>query len=135
MESNKYPEIKDRVKAVLFDSLIIIFAMFIISDLFSRFDNVPNEYRMIAFIFVFFLYDPIAVAFFGGTIGHHINEIEIKRESSTEKNIYIHNALIRFAVKFFLGWLSFITINSSDKKRAIHDMISGSVVVYKEVEN
>ena len=130
MESVKYPEIIDRVKAMFFDFLVMVFAMFIITDVFSRFENVPNEYRMIAF--VFFLYDPIAVAFFGGTIGHHINLITIKRESNIKKNIYIHSALIRFTVKLFLGWLSFVTINSSDKKRAIHDMIAGSVVVFKE---
>jgi len=78
MGSVKYPEIIDRVKAVFFDFLVMVFAMFIITDVFSRFENVPNEYRMAAFVFVFFLYDPFAVAFFGGTIGHHINQITIK---------------------------------------------------------
>ena len=132
MDEYKYPVLKDRIKAAFFDSIVIIIAMFIISDLFSRFENVPNEYRIIAFILIFFIYDPFAVAFFGGTIGHHINEIEVKRRDDISRNIQIHNALIRFLFKAVFGWLSFITMNMSNKNRAIHDIFAGSIVVYKK---
>jgi len=128
----KYPNISDRVKAAIFDSLIIIFALFIVSDLLLRFSEVSGDIKLIIFILVFFLYDPIAVAFFGGTVGHHINKIKVVREDNHNKNIFILSAILRFAVKALLGWLSFLTINSSETKRAIHDIISGSVVVFKE---
>lgn len=132
MKKIEYPNIKDRVKSAFFDSLVVMFMMYIASDIFLRFENVSDGFRIAIFVIVSFLYDPIAVAFFGGTIGHHINNLKIKREGNTDKNILIHAALIRFLVKVLLGWLSFLTVNSSDKRRTIHDMVVGSVVVFKD---
>jgi len=132
MKNIKYPNIKDRVKSAFFDSLVVMFMMYIASDIFLRFENVSSGFRIGTFIIVSFLYDPIAVAFFGGTIGHHINNIKIKRESNMDKNILIHTALIRFLVKVLLGWLSLLTISSSDKRRTIHDIAAGSVAVFKD---
>jgi hypothetical protein len=38
-------------------------------------------------------------------------------------------ALIRFLVKGLLGWLSFLTVTGSTRKRAIHDLLGGSIVM------
>ena len=37
--------------------------------------------------------------------------------------------MIRYPVKLLLGWISFLTINSNPKRRAIHDLASGSVMI------
>ena len=128
----KYPNIIDRVKAAIFDSIVLIFVLFVISDMLLRFGEVSGNIKLIIFVFTIFLYDPIGVTFFGGTIGHHINKIKVVKENNRRVNIPFHRAVLRFSIKFILGWLSFLTINSSKYKRAFHDIVVGSVVVFED---
>lgn len=130
MLDQNYPGIFDRVKAVFVDSVVLIIFMIIITDIFSFFDTVSDTIRIIFFVFIFILYDPILISFFGGTLGHKVIGLRVKREKNEEKNILFPIAIIRFVVKSLLGWISLITISGSKKRRAIHDTISGSVVIY-----
>lgn len=136
MEKTKkdYPVLLDRFKAVFTDSIILVISMKIITDLFSSFDNVPDISRAIAFIFIFLLYDPIFTSIFGGTIGHRINGIRVKKEADENKNISFPMALVRFITKVSLGWVSLLTVSGNDKKKAIHDILVHSVVIYN-IEN
>jgi uncharacterized RDD family membrane protein YckC len=104
--------------------------MFIISYIFSLFESVPDNARVIAFVFIFFLYDPIFTSVFGGTFGHMFIGIRVKRESNEQKNILFPMAIFRYIVKSFLGWISLLTITGNKKGKAIHDFLVGSVVVY-----
>ena len=136
MREETYPGIIDRVKAVVADSVVIIIFMFIASYIFSNFENVPDNARIIAFIFVFGLYDPLFTSLFGGTIGHMLLGIRVKRESNQEKNILFPLAIIRFLVKALLGWISLLTVSGNEKRKAVHDYLVGSIVVCtKEDEN
>lgn len=121
----------DRLKAAMIDGVILIIFMFLVGGLFSNFENIPNLFRIIAFVFIFLLYDPIFTSFFGGTIGHMILRIRVKREGDTKKNIPFLLAIIRFIVKALLGSISLLTVSGSEKGKAIHDKAAGSVVVYK----
>ena len=132
MTENNYPGVSDRVKAVVTDSFIIIFLLFVASYIFSYFEDVPTIVRIIAFIFVIILYDPLMTSVFGGTIGHMMFGIRVKRESNQTKNIIFPFAIIRFIAKGFLGWISLLTVHSNEKRKAIHDYVVGSVVVYKK---
>lgn len=132
MTEIQYPGIVDRVKGAVGDMVVILIMMTLISQLFSNFENVPDGVRIGAFIFVFFLYDPIFTSSFGGTLGHMMAGIRVKRDSDHSKNIYFPQALFRFAVKALLGWLSLLTISRSKERRAVHDMMVSSVVIYKE---
>ena len=136
MEKTKkdYPVLLDRFKAVFVDTVILIILLKIITDIFSLFDNVPDIIRAIAFIFIFFLYNPIFISVFGGTIGHRINGIRVKKEDNQNRNISFPMALIRFITKALLGWISLLTVSINDKKKAIHDILVHSVVIYK-IEN
>jgi len=126
----KYVGVGDRVKAVITDSVVLIGMIIGLTYVFDSFENVPESAKMIAFAFVFFLYDPLFTTFFGGTLGHLGNGLRVRRESSINEKILIHSALIRFIVKALLGWISLLTISKSEKKKAIHDSVVGSVVVY-----
>lgn len=57
--------------------------------------------------------------------------LPVKKESAEDENIHFLAALLRFATKTLLGWISLLTITGNKRKRAMHDMISGSVVVFK----
>lgn len=139
MSEKIHPGVLDRVKAVVTDSIVIVAFIIIVTYTFSIFDTVPDQMRIIAFVFIFILYDPIFTSIFGGTIGHMTMGIRVKREKNTKKNIIFPLAIIRFIVKTLLGWISLLTVSGNSKGKAIHDYLVGSVVIFKtkndELEN
>jgi uncharacterized RDD family membrane protein YckC len=135
MTEENYPGVFDRVKAIVTDGIVLIAFMFITSYIFSLFINVPDSIRIIAFAFIFLLYDPLFTSLFGGTIGHMMNGIRVKRESDETKNILFLLAIPRYIVKASLGWISLLTVFGNKKRKAIHDYMAGSVVVYANLKN
>lgn len=125
----EYPTIQIRIKAAVKDFVILLFAMYCTSELLNRFENVPDQLRMYLFIFFFMLYEPIMVSCFGNTLGHYLSDVKVKRESDYKKNIPFFQAILRFLIKFFLGWLSLLTITFTEKRQAIHDSVTKSVVI------
>lgn len=128
--TREYPGVATRVRAIIVDAVIVIIFMVTASYLFSLVENVPDNVRIGTFIFIFILYDPLFTSFLGGTIGHMIIGIRVKKESNEQKNIFFHEAIIRYLVKSSLGWISLLTVTGHKKKKAIHDHVVGSVVVY-----
>jgi uncharacterized RDD family membrane protein YckC len=123
----KYPFMLERIQSIFIDSVLIVACMIIFSDILSNFSNVPIWLRAVLLILLF-LYEPIATIF-GGTIGNNIKSIRVRKNSDETQSINLFQSIIRYFFKLLLGWLSFITIFSSDKKRAIHDIISGTVMI------
>ena len=123
----KSPFMLERIQSILIDSVLIIACMIIFSDMLSGFKNVPDWLRAVLLISIF-LYEPIATTI-GGTIGNNIKGIRVRKDSDDTKQINIFQALIRYFFKLLFGWLSFITIFSNSKKRAIHDILSGTVMI------
>jgi len=130
MTEENYPGIFERLKAIVTDGIILVVFMFVAAHIFSLYENVPDNARIIAFVFIFLLYDPLFTSLFGGTIGHMIIGIRVKRESNELKNILFPLAILRYIVKALLGWISMLTIARNTKRKAIHDILVGSVVVY-----
>lgn len=130
-----YPGILDRIKAILIDGFVLIVLILIVGFVFSQFQSVPDNARIIAFVSIFFLYDPFFTSILGGTIGHHVVGIRVKRELNEEKNILFPFAIMRFIVKASLGWISLLTVSGSEKRQAIHDVVAGSVVVYERYKD
>lgn len=135
MSKEKYPGLLDRVKAIVTDVVVIILFILVTTYVFSLFENVPDNAKIIAFVFIFILYDPIFTSSFGGTIGHIMIGIRVKRENNEKKNILFPLAVLRFIVKAFLGWISLLTVTGNVKNKAIHDYLVGSVVVYANSNN
>jgi uncharacterized RDD family membrane protein YckC len=134
MTTETYAGVADRVKAIVADSIVLIIFLFIVTYTFSIFEHVPDSAKIIAFIFIFILYDPIFTSVFGGTIGHFMIGIRVKREKNPLKNILFPWAIIRFFVKVLLGWISLLTVSGTKKRKAIHDYLVGSVVLYKGMD-
>jgi uncharacterized RDD family membrane protein YckC len=123
----KYPQLTDRIQSTFIDTLLIVVLMFVISSILSKFDNVPDWVRIILFIGLF-VYEPIFITF-GCTLGNYLKKIRVRQNSDSTENINIFKAVLRYLFKLFLGWFSFLTINSNPKRRAIHDLVSGSVMI------
>ncbi len=132
MEDVNYPGVSVRVKAVVTDSIMLVVFMLGVSYLFEGLGDVPDWARVMAFVFIFILYDPLLTSTLGGTIGHMLFGIRVKREKNQQKNILFPLAVIRFVVKALLGWISLLTVSGNKKGKAIHDLIIGSVVIYSK---
>ena len=130
MESAELPGVSDRVKAIMCDTFIMICMMFLFTKIFSSMDHVPETARICAFVFVFGLYEPIFISLFGGTIGHFLIGIKIRRKSNHSKKLLFPVAVVRFLIKGTLGVISLLTISGNKEGLAIHDIFSGSIVLY-----
>lgn len=123
----KYPSLLNRIKSITIDALIVISGMFLFNEILEKFDTVPNWIRMALFS-TLFLYEPLCTAF-AATIGNEKMNIRVRKNSDVTQRINLFQAIVRYFFKVVLGWLSFITIFSNKKQRAIHDIISGSVMI------
>lgn len=128
--ATNYPDIADRVKAQVADGAMIVLFLFGITLLFSAFDNVPDEARMVSSIFIFVLYNPLMITFFGGTIGHKMIDLKVVRKPNPDQYPNIFKSILRFLIKGTLGIISLLTIFTDNKNKAIHDILSGTIVLY-----
>lgn len=126
-----YPGVSERIKAMVMDSMVIVFMIIGVTYLFAQFDEVPATVRTAALVFIFGLYDPFMTSAFGATLGHRSMGIRVSQGSDHGKRITFPLAVVRYVIKALLGWLSLLTVGSNKNKLAIHDIAVGSVVLYK----
>uniref|UniRef100_UPI003217AC54 RDD family protein n=1 Tax=uncultured Draconibacterium sp. TaxID=1573823 RepID=UPI003217AC54 len=131
MNKPKYPGVSIRVKAVVCDSIVLVLLMIGATNLFEIIGDVPDFARIIAFVFIFLLYDPLLTSTIGGTLGHMIFGIRVKREKNQDKNFLFPLAVVRYIIKALLGWVSLLTVSGNKKGKAIHDLAVRSIVIYK----
>ena len=124
----EYPLLGDRVQSTFIDTILIIILMFVFAAILDKFENVPDWVRMVLFIGLWVVYEPLCTTF-GFTVGNYIKNIRVRQVSDSTKRINIFQALIRYALKILLGWISFLTIHSNNERRAIHDFAVGSVMI------
>ena len=124
----KYPPLIDRIQSAFIDTMLIIILMIVFARVLDRFENVPDWVRILLFVFLFMLYEPLCMSL-GFTIGNYVKKIRVRRDEDTSKRISIFQAFLRYPLKMLLGWISFLTIHSTPKRRAIHDLASGSVMI------
>jgi len=130
IEAN-YPSLVRRVQSIFIDTVLIILAMVIISAVLSNVQNTPDWVRIALFVFLFFAYEPVFMAFTAGTIGNRFMGIQVKQVADETKRPTLFQAYVRFAFKLFLGWLSFVTMHFNLQRRAIHDLVGKTVMLQK----
>jgi uncharacterized RDD family membrane protein YckC len=126
--TEKYPELLDRIQSSFIDAILVLILMFVFAGILDKFDNVPDWVRITMFAGLFIVYEPLCMTF-GFTLGNYIKGIRVRKESDSTKRINIFQAIIRYPIKVFLGWISFLTMGANPKRRAIHDIVSGSVMI------
>ena len=124
-----YAGLQNRIKAAVVDGILLMIMMYSVTEILKYFSDVPSSLRMCLFLLLFVLYEPLMVSILGFTAGHYYFDIKVKREDNQNKNILFPLALLRFILKFLLGWISLLSISSTDKKQAIHDKVVNSVVL------
>ncbi|MFQ5334671.1 MAG: RDD family protein [Flavobacteriales bacterium] len=124
------PSVLRRVVALIIDFLVIMLVFVLASIAFERLGEVPVWMRAFVFIFMWYLYDPVLTAYFV-TLGQYVAGIRVRKYSDGSQRISLSMAIVRFIIKSPLGWISFITIPFTEGRRAVHDLLSGSIVLKK----
>jgi uncharacterized RDD family membrane protein YckC len=124
-----YPYLSDRVQALFIDTLLIVGAIFLISALLP--ENTADWVRIVCFIALWGMYEPVCNSLLGFTVGTYIKGLRVRMAHDPEKKINIFRSYIRSVIKYLLGWLSFITIHFNEERRAIHDLAAGSMMIKK----
>lgn len=124
---NNYPPLLDRIKSTTIDTIILIACFYLLSDILSSINNVPDWLRVILFI-CFLMYEPLFISL-NATFGNYKNSIRVRNNNDTSKKLNIVQSIIRYFFKILFGWFSLLFILSNSKGRALHDIISGSVMI------
>lgn len=135
MNTTNYPPIFLRVKAAVIDAVLIMMLMYTATVIFSRLEIINSIVKMVTFVFIFMLYEPLMVRFLGASLGHLFCDLKVGKDNENHTNLSLPVAIIRFLIKSTLGWLSLLSISGDSKKRAIHDILAKSVVIYLEKKN
>lgn len=131
----RYPDLKTRIQSIFIDTMLMIALMFLSAWILDKINPSQQEeddglLRAIIFISIWGVYEPVSMTL-GATLGNYLMKIRARKNSDTGKKMNLFQAYIRFIVKFLLGWLSFLTINSNKERRAIHDLVGGTVMIAK----
>lgn len=61
--TERYAGVAFRVRAIITDAVVVLCFMILAFIVFSFFENVPDNTRILVFIFISFLYDPLLQLF------------------------------------------------------------------------
>lgn len=125
--ASNYPLLLVRYKALLIDGVVLLILMILVMIIMDE-----HEHRttvMIALsILISLLYEPLLIAY-SKTLGQRAMKIKVRKYDNHSEKISLLNSYARSFTKGTLGWLSLITINFNPHHRAIHDIISNSIVL------
>lgn len=79
---------------------------------------------------VVFLLEPAAVSLTGGSIGHHLVGLRVRKDHVDER-INIVAATVRFVTKFLFGIPAFLVVFVTRKRQGLHDLAARSLIVHK----
>jgi len=123
-----YPSLTDRIQSTVIDAVLIVISMFMIAMILDRYEHVPDWVRIGLFIGLVVVYEPLCTTL-GFTLGNYIKGIRVRQFDNSTKRINFLQALLRYFFKLALGGISFLTIFFAKKRRAIHDLVAGSVMI------
>lgn len=123
----QYPLLLKRYQSLFIDFLLLFTIMIITMVVIGESEIRQTVMLSMGALFLL-VYEPLLTVY-SATVGQRMMGIRVRDVNNPAKRIGLLRAYIRLVVKWYLGWLSFITINFNPQHRAIHDMASASVVI------
>lgn len=127
----EYPPTLFRIKAIMIDVIFILVMMVAAAYAIDAVGGVADWIRITIMSLLFIVYEPFMVSAYGGTLGHRLQGLEVRRVSDTSERIGVLMAIIRVIFKFVLGIFSVLTSYAREDNRCIHDLICDTVVIYR----
>ena len=125
-----YPSIVRRYLSTVVDSFFILSMVILSGYCFQQDSALATQVRVGLILFLFFVYEPICTSLYC-TVGQKVTGIRVRNNFGRDR-ISLPKAYLRIVLKVILGFISFFTIAFSKEKRALHDLIIGSVVLVVE---
>jgi uncharacterized RDD family membrane protein YckC len=124
----KYARFTRRVQALMYDTMILVVVLVLTLFLATASEGLGAS-RLIGFTgaAIILLYEPVLVAWRGATLGHSLRNLRVV-DDRTQGNISFLKAIVRYVIKLVLGLLSFLTMGTTQRHQAIHDLLTGSTV-------
>lgn len=124
----KYPNVTRRYVAALIDGVVIYLLLFLGLSLMALETSLVAKLLAIA---VAISYEPIFTAKLC-TLGQLLMRYRVRSEDGYQ-HIGILKAYGRFVVKVILGLASLLLIPKSEKKQALHDLVTGTIVLNSQL--
>lgn len=125
-----YPRLVRRLRGVFIDSLIVPLAA--LGTLVAlTYAGVESTWiKVVCPLLVVLLLEPVAVSVTGGSIGHHLTGLRVRKEHVDER-INVLAATIRFVVKAVFGLPAFFVAFVTRRRQGLHDLAARSLIVHK----
>jgi uncharacterized RDD family membrane protein YckC len=127
-----YGRFSRRLRAVVVDWIIV--ALSLVAALFVAVSaNSDRVGRILGFtlVAVWLLYEPVLVSFTGSTVGHYLNNLRVV-DDRTRGNVSFLKAVLRVIIKTVLGAYSFVTMATTTRHQAVHDLMTRSTVQIRD---
>ena len=131
-DTHAYARFTRRLQAVLIDTIVfmLIFVAALTLGVSFKSDNVARILGLTV-VLTWLLYEPVLASMTGGTIGHHLYNIRVVDDRGG--NISFGKAVLRVIIKTLLSWYSFITMATTSRHQAVHDLLTHSTVQIRDV--
>jgi uncharacterized RDD family membrane protein YckC len=123
----EYPTILRRYLSTFIDAWFIIACLIFVPYVIGDEENTLYVRIIIAAIMLF-VYEPLFTSKLC-TLGQKITGIRVRNRINYQQ-LAFPLALLRVVIKWLFGFISFFSIVFSEEKRAIHDFVSGSIVIF-----
>jgi len=129
--SAAYPSLAQRMSAFLIDWAILVFFYISAAILTDGLDPKYAIARTIIMLAVIASYDPILNSV-ACTLGQLAMGIRVRRYRDRSRHINLFQGYFRLLFKLILGWYSFLTLTRTKERRAVHDMVSSSIMLNRK---
>lgn len=122
-----------RLNALSTDTLIVIGFSVVVFMLIPNDEGSPALRLSLAIVWwgALIFYEPLMVAWFGGTLGHLALNIRVV-DDRTGGNPSFGKAIGRLLMKGLLGVFSFLTMSFTRRHQALHDLITSTTVQIRD---
>jgi uncharacterized RDD family membrane protein YckC len=127
-----YGRFSRRLQAVVIDgvimALVLVVALVIAAAI--ALDHIGRILGTVT-VLVVLLYEPLLVSRTGSTVGHYRTNLRVV-DDRAHGNITFMKAVVRAAIKAVLGVYSFVTMATTSRHQAAHDLLTGSTVQIRD---
>jgi uncharacterized RDD family membrane protein YckC len=130
--SPAYGRFSGRLRAFVVDWIIIV--LLLVGVLFAAVSADSNRIgRILGFTFVavWLLYEPLLVSLTGSNVGHYFSNLRVV-DDRTHGNVSFLKAVVRLVIKTMLGLYSFITMATTLRHQAVHDLLTRSTMQIRD---
>jgi uncharacterized RDD family membrane protein YckC len=120
-----YPSLLRRYLATVIDLIVVLFLLFLYAH--SPLYHKDRSGEAMWPLLLFLVYEPLCNRF-GTTIGQFAMRFRV-RTVKGHKRVPLWRGLIRVVTKYLLGIFSFIRMPIQKQRRALHDLISGTIAL------